>query len=146
MEFPDINEKYKNGDTLMVRARATTYAGVPVQGAAVSYTVRRNVSLWWRSSNVRGKVAPYYPGSGDNIFNGTATTGADGTFVVEVPVVLPDDVLADRRMPVFYDFVVDADVTDMGGETHSGSMRIPLGSRTTVLTSDMPGKGAGRQP
>ena len=140
VEFPDINEKYKNGDTLMVRARATTYAGVPVQGAAVSYTVRRNVSLWWRSSNVRGKVAPYYPGSGDNIFNGTATTGADGTFVVEVPVVLPDDVLADRRMPVFYDFVVDADVTDMGGETHSGSMRIPLGSRTTVLTSDMPEK------
>lgn len=138
VEFPKVNEKYKNGDTLMVKARATTYAGVPVQGAAVRYSVKRNTSLWWRSNSIYNKVSSYYPGSGETIFIGTAVTGADGAFVVDVPVVLPDDADAGRRLPLFYDFVVEADVTDAGGETRSGSMSIPLGSRTTVLASDMP--------
>lgn len=138
VEFPEVNEKYKNGDTLMVKAHATTYAGVPVQGAAVRYTVRRNMALWWRSCNIYNKVSSYYPGSGETIFTGTAVTGADGAFVVDVPVVLPDDVNAGRRLPLFYDFVVEADVTDAGGETRSSSMSIPLGNRTTVLTSDIP--------
>lgn len=139
VEFPEVNEKYKNGDTLIVKAHATTYAGVPVQGAAVRYTVRRNMALWWRSCNIYNKVSSYYPGSGETVFTGTATTGADGSFVVEVPMVLPDDAVtaSSRRLPLFYNFVVEADVTDMGGESHSGSMSIPLGNRTTVLTSDL---------
>lgn len=142
VEFPEINEKYKNGDTLTVRAKALTYAGVPVQGAAVRYTVRRNVALWWRCCSMYDRMSSYYPASGETVFTGTATTGADGAFAVDVPVVLPDDAVAaaNRKMPVFYNFVVDADVTDMGGESHSGSMSIPLGSRTTVLTSDVPEK------
>lgn len=140
VEFPEVNEKYKNGDTLMVKARATTYAGMPVQGAAVRYTVKRNTSLWWRNSSIYNKVSSYYPGSGETIFSGTAVTGADGAFTVDVPVVLPDDAEVNRRLPLFYDFVVEADVTDAGGETRSGSMSIPLGSRTTVFASDMPGQ------
>lgn len=138
VEFPKVNEKYKNGDTLMVKARATTYAGAQVQGAAVRYTVKRNTSLWWRSSSIYNKVSSYYPGSSETIFTGTAVTGADGTFVVDVPMVLPADADAGSRLPLFYDFVVEADVTDAGGETRSGSMSIPLGSRTTVLASDIP--------
>lgn len=130
VEFPKINEKYGNGDTLMVRGKATTYAGVPVQGAAVKYTVRRNTALWWRSCINNGR-------SGEVIYEGTATTAADGSFTVDVPMILPSDALA-GRWPAFYDFVTEADVTDMCGETRSGSMSIPLGSRTTVLTSDMP--------
>lgn len=134
VEFPKINERYRNGDTLMVRAKATTYAGVPVQGAAVRYTVRRNTSLWWRSC-----MGGRYGRSGEVIFEGTDTTAADGTFSVEVPVILPAEA-AGSRWPVFYDFVTEADVTDMGGETRSGSMSIPLGSRITVLTADVPEK------
>lgn len=142
VEFPEINEKYQNGDTLMVKAQAVTYAGVPVQGAAVNYTVRRNMSLWWRNSSVYRKIsADYgYYGGGATVFRGTASTGADGTFTVEVPMVLPDDGGANLRHPVFYDFVVEADVTDMGGETHAGSMSIPLGNRPTMLTSDVKDK------
>lgn len=138
VEFPEVNEKYQDGDTLMVRAKAVTYAGVPVQGAAVTYTVRRNMALWWRCSGLYGVAADGYSRSGETVYSGTAATGADGTFTVEVPVVLPDGAAAGSRLPQFYDFVVEADVTDMGGETHTGSMSIPLGSRATVLTSDLP--------
>lgn len=48
VEFPKINQRYQSGDTLVVTAHAKTYAGVPVQGAKVSYTVKRSQSLWWR--------------------------------------------------------------------------------------------------
>ena len=43
--FPKVNEKYSWGDTVVVKASAKTYAGVPVQGAKVEYQVtRRNNS------------------------------------------------------------------------------------------------------
>lgn len=133
VEFPKINEKYANGDTLAVRAKALTYAGVPVQGAQVSYTVQRKTALWWRYCSPYG-----YRNPGETIFSGTATTADDGTFEVDVPMILPDD--NDYDLPGFYEFVVEADVTDTGGETRSGSMSVPLGTRTTVLTSTLPDK------
>ena len=37
--FPKVNEKYNWGDTVVVKASAKTYAGIPVQGAKVAYQV-----------------------------------------------------------------------------------------------------------
>lgn len=135
VEFPKINERYGNGDTLMVRAKAMAYSGIPVQGADVNYTVKRNIALWWRYSSYSWGGKPGYGYSGETIFSGKATTDGNGLFNVDIPVVLPDD---GGIRPMFYEFVVEADVTDISGETHSGSMSVPLGNRTTVLTSTLP--------
>ena len=48
VEFDEVKQEYRNGDTLVVKGRAMTFAGVPVQGAKVSYTVSRSGALWWR--------------------------------------------------------------------------------------------------
>lgn len=130
VEFPKVNEKYGNGDTLMVRAKATTYAGVPVQDAKVSYTVTRRPALWWRC---------WYNPGGDAmantvVYRGTTTTGSDGTFAVEMPMILPEGL---GRTAMFYNFTVSADVTDMAGETHNGTMSVPLGNRETAFSCDM---------
>ena len=45
--FPEINQRYHEGDTLEITAHAKTFAGVPVQNAMVKYTVNRKQSLWW---------------------------------------------------------------------------------------------------
>lgn len=137
VEFPKVNEKYAAGDTLMVNAKAVTYAGVPVQGASVRYTVRRNLALWWRWSGSYDGGRPSYPGFGETVFRGTSVTGSDGAFAVELPLTVPE---ADPRHPMFYNFVVEADVTDAGGETRSGSLSVPLGTRTTAFSCDLPDK------
>lgn len=135
VEFPEVNEKYQNGDTLMVRAKALTYAGVPVQGAKVEYTVKRRPALWWRYC----KMDSGYEGI-EVLASGETATESDGSFVVNVPMVLPEE---DGRRPMFYNFEVEAQVTDIGGETHSGTMSIPLGSRPTAFSCDLPEKVLG---
>ena len=51
-----------------------------------------------------------------------------------VPLTLP---IGASKHPMFYHFVVEADVTDLGGETHSGLLTLPLGSRPTALTCNL---------
>ena len=60
VEFPKINKKYEAGDTLEVRAKALTYAGVPVQGARVKYTDRASpvavvAPVYWHGRVAEGR-------------------------------------------------------------------------------------------
>ena len=54
--FPKVNEKYNWGDTVVVKASAKTYAGVPVQGAKVEYQVTRRNQLWWWGAGSAGQL------------------------------------------------------------------------------------------
>ena len=130
VKFPDVNQHYEEGDTVVVRGTARSYAGVPVQGATVKYKVVRRMAFWWWS------YWRYYDGgfigTGSNdeeIFSGEAVTDADGNFLVEMPMVMPKS-----EHPLFYSFVATADVTDTAGETHSGTLSLPLGNRKTALS------------
>ena len=136
VEFADYKEAYQNGDTVHAQGKATTYAGVPVQGAKVKYTVKRKVAFWWMSYSRYWQQGYWGHGMDTETVNeGEAITADDGTFVVDMPMRLPED-LKNQRM--FYHFVVEADVTDVAGETHSGTMSLPLGNRPTALTCDIP--------
>ena len=138
VEFPKINERYQDGDTLTVKAKAATYAGVPVQGAKVKYTVKRRVAYWWLSCSRYWDNASGGLRSGDEtLFEGETATADDGTFEVAVPMTLPDEAKGTR---MFYNFTVLADVTNASGETHSGSLGVPLGTRTTSFSADLPDK------
>jgi len=136
VEFPKVEQDYKDGDTLTVRASARTYSGVPVQGATVKYKVMRNMAFWWLSYSRYWQEA--YLGAGEHnqeVFSGETTTADDGTFEVRMPMVLPQSL-----HPQFYNFVVKADVTDLGGETHQGQLSLPLGNRNGVIVADLPEK------
>lgn len=140
VEFDEVKQEYRNGDTLVVKGRAMTFAGVPVQGAKVSYTVSRSGALWWRFMSY---------GNGDGELEDDETvTGDDGTFEVRMPMLLPDDEdeddedgISPYRMPAcFYTITASADVTDAGGETQHGSLALPLGSKPAFFACDMPEK------
>ena len=133
VEFPKVEQDYKAGDTVTVRATARTYAGVPVQGARVNYTIERRMAFWWMTYS-RYWQGGYF-GDGEQsleIFSGEAMTGDDGTFEVQMPLVLPQS-----SHPMFYNFVVEAYVTDQAGETHHGELSLPLGNRKSALTADL---------
>ena len=136
VEFADYQETYQAGDTVQAQGKALTYAGVPVQGAKVKYTVRRKVAFWWLSYSRYWENG--FMGSTVNnevVKEGEAVTADDGTFRVEMPMLLPKEL---GRRPMFYHFVVEADVTDLAGETHSGTLSLPLGNKPTALTCDIP--------
>ena len=136
--FDEYKASYQAGDTVQATAKAMSYAGVPIQDAKVHYTVKRRVAFWWMSYSRYWQVGYFGDGLREMVVSeGDATTADDGSFTVDMPLVMPDDL---GRHTMFYHFVVDADVTDQAGETHHGSLSLPLGNKTTSLTSDIPEK------
>ena len=137
VEFDEVKETYKSGDVVTVTGRAKTYAGVPVQGAKVSYQVVRTRSWWWRwfdSDDFDEEL------SSDEV-----TTDEKGEFRIDVPMTLPewvDEEDLPSRGPLysrarFYSFITRATVTDQGGESHEASTSLPLGSKPTAFSCEI---------
>lgn len=132
--FPKVNEKYNWGDTVMVKASAKTYAGVPVQGAKVEYQVTRRNQLWWWGAGSAGQL----------VKTDSCVTREDGTFDVEIPLEASlsgkdeADMSDFMRIARFFNFEVSAIVTDISGESHEGVMNLPLGTKPTILTVNLP--------
>lgn len=129
VSFADVKEQYAPGDTIDATGTAKAYSGAPIQGAKVSYTVRREPAFWWRFWGDEGS---------QEVFSGTDTTRADGSFKARIPLVLSGRGAVSQ--PRFYRFVVTAQVTDGNGESHSGELSLPLGTRPTAFGSDLPAK------
>ena len=135
--FDEVKTTYKAGDTLAVKGQARSYAGVGVQGAHVTYSVKRRISYWWLSYSWYWDQGAFGRGYGDEtLASGEQETDAAGQFTVDVPLVLPDGI--DPKRPMFYQYVIEASVTDQAGESHEGFTSIPLGTRPQVLTCDLP--------
>ena len=132
--FPKVNEKYNWGDTVVVKATAKTYAGVPVQGAKVEYQVTRRNQLWWWGAGSAGQL----------VKTDCCVTREDGTFDVEIPLEASlsgkdeADMSDFMRIARFFNFEVSAIVTDISGESHEGVMSLPLGTKPTILTVNLP--------
>ena len=136
VDFDDYQKAYRAGDTITVKATALSYAGVPVQGAKVAYRVMRRTAFWWMSFCRYYETATLGYSRGDEqIASGETEAESDGTFEVKVPLEIPE-----TSYPMFYNFVVVADVTDQAGETHYGELSLPLGNREKALTVDLPEK------
>ena len=132
--FPKVNEKYNWGDTVVVKASAKTYAGIPVQGAKVAYQVTRRNQLWWWGAGSAGQL----------VKTDSCVTREDGTFDVEIPLEASlsgkdeADMSDFMRQARFFNFEVSAIVTDISGESHEGVMSLPLGTKPTILTMNLP--------
>ena len=110
-------------DKITVTGHALAYTGAAVDGAKVSYHVRRETRYpawrgfysWWPR-----------PTQGEQeIAHGTAATAADGSFSITF-VAQPDAAVPEKDEPVF-EFHVTADVTDSAGETRSGETHVRIG-------------------
>lgn len=136
VDIPTVKTDYANGDTLQVKGTARSYAGVPVQGANVTYKVMRRRAYWWWSYSSYWNQGILAEESEDKILaEGEVMTDADGTFTVPTPITVPM-----TRYTMFYNFVVTAEVTDQAGETHRGELSLPLGNKKTALSVELPEK------
>jgi uncharacterized protein YfaS (alpha-2-macroglobulin family) len=122
IDFDTLKGSYSLNESVTVKGFAKAYAGNNIDGAQVKYRVVRKVIFpyYWC----------YYLGGMPNateteIANGSAITGADGSFEVAFET-MPDKTIDSKTMPVFHYFVY-VDVTDQNGETHSGNVQVNSG-------------------
>lgn len=130
VEFDKYTAKYVAGDTVRLKASAKSFAGVPVQSAKVAVKVVRRSAMFWRYSGADSKQ--------ETVLTDTVRTSADGTFLVPVPMVMPDTY--DEHPSRYYSFDVTVDVTDVSGETRNAETSLPLSDRPTMFTCDLPEK------
>ena len=129
VNFAEVKEKYALGDTLVVKGHAQGFAGAPVQGAKVYYTIRRIPVFWcYQNCDVEEDMA--------EADNDSTVTDSEGMFSVRVPMQLPYF----KWECAYFSFRVTATVVDQGGETHSCAISLPLGYKSVSVTCDLPNK------
>ena len=129
---------YRLNDSITVTGTAKAYAGNNINGAAVKYRVVRKtiMPLWYYGY---GKMIwPPYSREEVEIAHGAVTTKADGSFTITFKA-LPDLGVNKKDQPTFQ-YEVSADVTDINGETRSGSTSISVAYQALRLNVDAPGK------
>jgi uncharacterized protein YfaS (alpha-2-macroglobulin family) len=129
---------YKLNDSINVTGTAKAYAGNNIDGATVKYRlVRKTIMPMWYYG--WGKMIwPPYGREEVEIAHGTATTQADGTFIIHFKA-LPDNSIDKKSQPTFH-YEVSADITDINGETRSGNTSVSVAYQALKLDIDVPGK------
>ncbi len=132
-EFEKVKGSYRINDTIQITGFAKAYAGNNIDGAKVNYRVRRVARFlypWMFWSKGFPQTSPL------EISNGDITTDADGKFLIRFAAI-PDLSLDPKTDPVF-DYQIEANVTDINGETRSGDITVPVGYKSLNLQIGLP--------
>jgi hypothetical protein len=83
---------YRLNDTIVVKGKATAYAGNSINDAKVSYRVvrRTRYPIWWGWGNYGKSLPPFGNNVSAEITNGFTSTDADGIFVIKFKAI-PDE-------------------------------------------------------
>lgn len=133
VQFDTVKSTYRIGDTVIANAKALAFAGNNIDGAKVTYRVERRVRYpypW-----LFYKIAVPY-GSSREISHGETTTDTNGAFQVKFPAL--NDKSVDAATKPVFTYVVYADVTDLNGETRSGSQTISVGYQAMEIAVNIP--------
>lgn len=129
VDFNEITETYKLGDSVTVSGFGKAFLGSNVTNATVTYKVIRSYNYArWRSG--------YYGNSEKVILQGETTTDADGVF--KIKFLAENDKDADSEYQPLYTYKIEADLTDLNGETRSASTTMRVGTNAIQIASQLP--------
>ncbi len=137
VEIKQPKGSYRVNDTVKITGTAKAYAGNNIDGAKVKYRVVRKIQypIWWDYGFYRGggrKYNPYNRGSEQmEIINGETITDAKGEFKINFKAI-PDASVEKESQPTFY-YEVNADITDLNGETRTGNISVPVSYQALQL-------------
>ncbi len=115
--FDEVKESLLVGDSVLVKGNANALLGTPIKNAIVKYTVERN------TTSLRGNF--YYQGKSRIIAQGEMETNEKGDFGIQF-LSVPDSTIVAAHKPI-YSYHVNADVTDINGETRSAKTTVRVG-------------------
>lgn len=130
--FKPATGTFKLNDSIQVRGSAITFSGAKVSNAKVNYRVKRKVRYpSWYYWSYR-----YASSREQELDDDETETNADGEFFIKFKST-PDEVVSKDEQPVF-EFEITADVTDVNGETRSGSTVVKVGYQSVLATIQSP--------
>ncbi|SFW34327.1 Alpha-2-macroglobulin family N-terminal region [Sinomicrobium oceani] len=133
--FDTVKKTFRLGEEITATAKAQSYSGANADRARVTYRVYREAVYpylpWWRREYIRS--APR-----EEIAHGETVTDAEGNFKVPFMAKAPAGIVSEG--PRTYSYTITADVTDINGETRSGSQRITVGDLRYTLNLDVPSR------
>ncbi len=126
------DKPYKIGDTIIIHGKAESYAGAPITEAYVQYNVKRAAVLphWWFWKQIRQTSAA------QEIVHGHTKTDQNGRFVIKFKA-RPTNELKPEDFPIF-NFIVEAAVTDLNAETHTGKIDVKAGFKDIIAKVKLP--------
>ncbi|HSV10483.1 MAG TPA: MG2 domain-containing protein, partial [Hanamia sp.] len=132
-EFERAKGSFRVDDTVSINGFAKAYAGNNIDGAKVSYRVTRVARflypwMFWRKGFPQTRPM--------EIAHGEMTTAADGKFVIKFAAI--PDLSIDKKTDPVFDYKVEADVTDINGETRSSDITVPVGYKSLNLQIVLP--------
>ncbi|PPL01442.1 alpha-2-macroglobulin family protein [Parapedobacter indicus] len=132
VQFDSLKANVALNEEVTVKGKAQAYAGNNIDGAEVRYRVVRRARFPYFWTFYRWGQ-PHSPEM--EIANGTLTTDVDGAFEVSFST-LPDKQINPNTWPVFT-YTVYTDVTDINGETQSGSQDVNAGYRSLQIQASI---------
>jgi len=145
VEIKKPEGSYRINDSIKVTGTAKAYAGNNIDGAAVKYRVVRKVRypIWWdygfnRRSTGRKILPPYGSNEEVEIIHGNTTTDSRGLFDITFKA-LADESIDKKVQPTFY-YEVNADITDVNGETRSGNTTVAVAYQALQLNIEVADK------
>lgn len=132
-EFEKAKGSFRVGDTVSINGYAKAYAGNNIDGAKVFYRVTRVARflypwMFWRKGFPQTRPR--------EIAHGEITTDADGKFVIKFSAI--PDLSIDKKTDPVFDYKIEADVTDINGETRSADITVPVGYKSLNLQIVIP--------
>ena len=127
-EFEKVKGSYHVNDKIKITGFAKAFSGNNIDGAKVKYRVTREARFpyaWMFWSRPRPVSSNLEITSGDTI------TGADGKFTIAFDAI--PDLSVDKTTDPIFDYKVEADITDINGETRSTSITVPVGYKALTL-------------
>lgn len=127
-EFKPITKTYKVNDSISVHGFAKAFSGANITDAKVVYRVHRKVQYpnWWYWRR------PQFISEAQEITHGELTTDAQGNFSITFKA-LPDESVDKENLPVF-EYEINADVTDINGETRSATSIVKVGYHSLLAS------------
>ncbi|MGB8190375.1 MAG: MG2 domain-containing protein, partial [Chitinophagaceae bacterium] len=133
VEIQKPSGSYRVNDTIEITGLAKAYAGNNIDGATIKYRVVRTARfpypwLLWKRGYPRMEA--------QEIAHGVVKSDADGKFSLKFEAV-PDKKVNREFDPVF-NYEITADVTDINGETRSGSSTVSVSYKALQLAVTIP--------
>lgn len=121
--FDKNEETYTFGDKVTLKGHAENFSGVKLQNASVAYSIDKQRLFWWNYSSEFMK-------------EGVVTTDGDGAFTITFTIPEKEKTQGYSRYfgANIYSYVVTANVTDLNGETQTGTTNVVVGDVSMVLS------------
>lgn len=122
--FDKIDKTYTFGEEITLKGKVANFSGIKLQYAAVEWRITRQQPWWWHWG-----VSP------EHFTEGSITTDEEGKFMISFTPERPD---TQHSRKSIFSFVVEATVTDLNGETQTGTYTVTVGDVSMVLQAEMP--------